>query len=182
MIALLKSLVKRFCIRKKLHQLGQVGLNVNIGMTTQFYFPSRISLGNHIYVGERTQFHGFGEIVVDDGVIMSDDCLIMSANHRYEGAQAVPYDGDFVCKKVHIKQNVWIGARCIILPGSEIGEGVVVSAGSVVRGKIPDFAVIAGNPAKIVKYRDENQYLQLVKDNKVYIKMKAEGLMHPNYN
>lgn len=181
MIVLLKKLVKKFFLHRKLSYLKEVGNNVTIGITTRFYFPERISLGNHIYIGARTQFHGLGGIAIGDGVIISDDCLIMSANHRYDKGKSIPYDEEFVYKKVHIRQNVWIGARCIILPGASIGEGVVVGAGSVVSGNIPDFAVIAGNPAKIIKYRDTIQYLRLAKEKKFYMKLKSEGLITPNY-
>lgn len=54
-------------------------------------------------------------------------------------------------KEVVIADNVWIGLNCIILPGSKIGNGSVIGAGSVVRGEIPPYSVAVGNPAIVVR-------------------------------
>ena len=57
---------------------------------------------------------------------------------------------------IEIKDNVFIGARSIILKGVVIGEGAIVGAGAVVTRNVPDFAIVAGNPAKIIgDVRDE---------------------------
>jgi acetyltransferase-like isoleucine patch superfamily enzyme len=53
-------------------------------------------------------------------------------------------------RPVIIRDNVWIGKRCIIFPGVRIGEGSVISAGSVVRSHVPAYSVVAGNPAKVM--------------------------------
>tara|TARA_B100001287_G_C22674226_1_gene526855 strand:- start:2061 stop:2681 length:621 start_codon:yes stop_codon:yes gene_type:complete len=58
-------------------------------------------------------------------------------------------------KKISIANDVWIGQSSIILPGLKIGNGVVVGAGSVVTKDVPDYAIVVGNPAKIIKYRFE---------------------------
>ena len=83
--------------------------------------------------------------------------------------QYVPYDRRFVNKTVNIGEYVWVGARTIILPGVSIGRGVVIGAGSVVSSDIPDYAVVGGNPAKIIKYRDDKIFEDLVSKNKGYI-------------
>ena len=83
--------------------------------------------------------------------------------------QYVPYDRRFVNKTVNIGEYVWVGARNIILPGVSIGRGVVIGAGSVVSSDIPDYAVVGGNPAKIIKYRDDKIFEDLVSKNKGYI-------------
>ena len=53
-------------------------------------------------------------------------------------------------RPVVIGDGVWIGLRCIIFPGVKIGDGSVVSAGSVVRSHVPPYSVVAGNPAKVM--------------------------------
>jgi len=57
-------------------------------------------------------------------------------------------------RPVVIGNDVWIGDRVMILPGIQIGNGAIVGAGSVVTHSIPDYAIAAGNPARIIKYRD----------------------------
>lgn len=54
-------------------------------------------------------------------------------------------------KPIIIEDNVWIGINCIILPGSFIGEGTIVGAGSVVRGELKSRSIYAGNPVKLIK-------------------------------
>ena len=54
-------------------------------------------------------------------------------------------------KRVKIGSNVWIGSNVTILPGVEIGDGAVVGAGSVVTKNVPEYSIVAGNPAKVIK-------------------------------
>jgi maltose O-acetyltransferase len=58
---------------------------------------------------------------------------------------------------LQIDDDVWIGARAMILPGCKhIGKGVIIGAGSVVTKDIPDYAIVGGNPARVIKYRINN--------------------------
>ncbi len=74
----------------------------------------------------------------------------------------------FVSEKiaVDIKNDVWIGSNVVLLGGVQIGNGAIVAAGSVVIGDVPDYAIVAGNPAKIIKYRfTEKQIATLLELN-----------------
>lgn len=71
---------------------------------------------------------------------------------------------------VTIEENVWIASHCVILPGVTIGEGAVIAAGSIVTKSVEPMSVVAGNPAKIVKYRDRERYEKLRKQNCIYMK------------
>ncbi len=93
---------------------------------------------------------------------------IFSTNHNYENATMIPYDEVSVDKPVIIKDFVWCGTNVTIVPGVTIGEGVVVGAGSVVTKDVPDYAVIGGNPAQILKYRNIDEFLKLKSENKFY--------------
>lgn len=71
----------------------------------------------------------------------------------------VPYVGNFVkerkqtYQKVIIKNDVWIGANSVIMPGISIGNGAIIGAGAVVTKDVPDYAIVVGVPAKVIKYR-----------------------------
>ena len=86
---------------------------------------------------------------------------IFSTDHRYKGAQAIPYDDQTLCLPVSIGDFVWCGANVTILPGVTIGDGAVVGAGSVVTRAVPPLAVVAGNPARIISHRDTAHFEEL---------------------
>ena len=89
-------------------------------------------------------------------VIMGPDVKIYTKNHGFDRIDMPIALQPIVAKKVVIKDDVWIGANVIILPGVEIGNHVLIAAGAVVTRNVPDYAIVAGVPAKIIKYRKNN--------------------------
>lgn len=63
-------------------------------------------------------------------------------------------------KRVIIENDVWIGRSAIVLPGRKVGHGAVVGAGAVVTKDVPAYAIVAGNPARIIRYRFEESIIQ----------------------
>jgi len=111
-------------------------------------------------------------------VSIANSVVIGGGRHPMEwvGMSPVFYEGrDSVTKKfstharerakrVKIGHDVWIGHSAIILPGAIIGDGAVIGAGAVVTKSVPPYAIFAGNPAKFIRYRfDENTILRLNK-------------------
>ena len=90
--------------------------------------------------------------------------MIWSINHNYEEG-CLPYGFTRVRKPVVIEDNVWIGRCVMIAPGSHIGEGAVLSLGAVVSGVVPPLAVVAGNPARVVRFRSLETYLEAKRNN-----------------
>lgn len=86
---------------------------------------------------------------------------IFSVSHNYEHATKIPYDEMILKKPVEIKDFVWCGANVIILPGVTIGEGAILAAGAVISKNVPDCAVVGGNPMKVLKYRQIDQFVKL---------------------
>lgn len=86
---------------------------------------------------------------------------IFSVNHNYKNSTAIPYDDLFIVQPVKIKDFVWCGANVTIVPGVTIGEGVIIAGGSVITKDVPDYAIVGGNPHKILKYRDVDSFIQL---------------------
>lgn len=93
---------------------------------------------------------------------------IFSANHNYENATRIPYDDVILEQPVVIGDFVWCGANVTILPGVTVGEGAVLGAGSVITKDVPPLAVVAGNPAKVVKYRDVDRFNDLKSRGQFY--------------
>lgn len=81
-------------------------------------------------------------------------CFIYTSNHCTKRTDIPMFrQGDSVPRPVIISDDVWIGARVTILPGVHIGKGAIIGAGAVVTKDVPEYAVVGGNPAKIIKYR-----------------------------
>ena len=95
-----------------------------------------------------------------------------SANHRYDGFSSFPFavfGGGPVegrpsmpdpGRDTVIGNDVWIGTRATILPGATLGNGVIVGAGAVVSGQVPDYAIVSGNPARVVRLRFEPDVIE----------------------
>ena len=64
---------------------------------------------------------------------------------------------DLLCKPVTIRQGAWIGANSTIFPGVTVGKYAIVAAGAVVTKDVQDYAVVGGNPAKVIKYLDPKE-------------------------
>lgn len=149
------------------------GKNVLIGPGFKACNPGKIDISNDVYIGFGALIYAQGGLVIDSGVIVGPRLSVYTANHNYSQAEALPYDSTLLPGKIHIMENVWIGGNVVLLPGVTIGQGVVIGAGAVVTKSIPDFAIAAGNPCRVIKYRDKDRYLQLKKYGKIHMKSKA---------
>jgi acetyltransferase-like isoleucine patch superfamily enzyme len=122
-------------------------------------------------IGEDCHFNGMdiigkGNVHIGDHFHSGSNILIITQNHNYFEPELLPYDNSDIVKDVIIGNCCWIGSRVIILPGTKLGDGVVVQAGSVLFGEIPNFAVVGGNPWKIIKFRNIDRYEKLVRENR----------------
>lgn len=93
---------------------------------------------------------------------------IFSTNHDYKSNEFIPYGKISIDGPVKIEDFVWCGSNVTIVPGVTVGEGVVIGAGSVVTKDVPKYAVIGGNPAKVLKYRDVETFERLKSEGKYF--------------
>lgn len=119
-------------------------------------------LGKNVSVGCHSNFNqmdikGNGIVTFGDYFHSGFGCLIETQSHNYEG-EAIPYDNTFKRYEVHIGDFVWFGDRVLVCGNVTIGEGAIVAAGSVVVKDVPRCAIVGGNPAKIIKYRDIDHF------------------------
>jgi acetyltransferase-like isoleucine patch superfamily enzyme len=106
---------------------------------------------------------------------ISWDCTINALRHPQSNLTIsafpyVPEVGNFVSKReqsyaeVIIGHDVWIGANTVIMPGVSIGNGAIIGAGAVVTKDVPDFAIVAGVPARLIKYRFDNDVIEALRE------------------
>ncbi|MBS5951311.1 MAG: acetyltransferase [Clostridium sp.] len=132
--------------------ITSIGSNVNI--ETRATFDSNISVGDNSGVGINAFIQG--PTSIGKHVLMGPDVQIYTRNHRYDRIDIPMYDqGETEIQEVKIGDDVWIGARSIILPGVHIGNGSIIAAGSIVTKDVEPYAIVGGNPAKVIKYRNK---------------------------
>ena len=135
--------------RQKLNELFCTNLpdSVTIEPPIQIDYGCQVQIAENVFIGNNFVATAFGGIEIEQGAMIATGCTIATVNHDYQNLDIVRG------KKVVIKKGAWICSKVTIVPGVIIGEGAVVAAGSVVTKKVPDFAVVAGNPARLIKWR-----------------------------
>ncbi|MGE6353876.1 acyltransferase [Flavobacterium sp. NPDC079362] len=111
-----------------------------------------IIIGNNFFANYNCFFSANKEdIVIGDDCLLGPDVLIINSNHDFQTNILVREQAN-LAKKISIGNNVWIGAKSVILPGVSIGDNAVVAAGSIVNKSIEANTLVGGIPAKIIKY------------------------------
>ena len=164
-----KYFVKRF-FNKHFPKVILKG-DFNIG-----YFEN-IKIAGYCYIGPGAFWMAKGGIDIGNNVIFGPNCTIWTENHNYESVLALPYGGekDNLHETVYIEDNVWVGLNVIILSGVRVGEGSVIGAGSVITKNVPSYAIVAGNPARVLKYRNIDIYNKLKGEKRFYLENLANN-------
>ena len=110
-------------------------------------FGNRVTFGKNIFINHSAILSASGGIEFEDGVMAAPGLKIATINHdMYDRHITYTY------AKVLIKRNAWLGMNVTICPGVTVGEYAVVAAGAVVTKSVPDYAVVGGVPAKVIRY------------------------------
>lgn len=162
----------KFYDEAEVFNMSNIDSNIIIGENTHirghlqiFKQGGKISIGDFCYVGEQSKIWSAGEIKIGNQVLISHNVNIhdnishpIESSKRIEDFERIIGYKDYDIKtfnikpsKVIIKDKAWIGFNSIILKGVTIGEGAIVGAGSVVTKDVPDWTIVAGNPAKIIR-------------------------------
>ena len=96
----------------------------------------------------------FGKVVMENNIMIAPNVMIAGGNHGTEKNGVPMMYQQCSVQGVYIHSDVWIGANVVVVDGVTIGKGAVLAAGSVIISDVPDYALVAGNPAKIKKYRE----------------------------
>lgn len=142
-----------------------VGENFRCGR--DILISKRTTIGDNVSING-IFVQGSGNLVIGSYTRIGTELLILTSNHDYKGSK-IPYGDLEISKDVIIEDFCWIGSRVTLLPGTHLGEGVIIQAGSVVRGEIPPYSIAGGNPAKVFAQRDVEHFKKLKSEGKFYI-------------
>ena len=158
-------------------ELGALGDGCVIEEGVLIWQPATVRLGADVYVGHRAMLRGDtrGELVVDDGAWIGQEVYmhsagsirigrkvglgprvsILTSTHEETAPPAAIIDAPLEFGPVEVGDGCDVGLGAILLPGTKLGAGVQVGAGSVVSGEVPDGAIVAGVPARVLRLRGE---------------------------
>lgn len=132
--------------------LAKKGKNVNIEHGASFAQGCELDDGSGIGVNCRL----YGKTIIGKDVLMGPECVFYTRNHRIDRLDVpMRLQGNLPEQPIVIGDDVWIGTRVIVLPGVHIGSHAVISAGAVITRDVPDYAVVGGVPARIIKFRNQ---------------------------
>jgi len=129
----------------------QATLSVGYGADDPNLPDRALVVGDRSILGARVSITAHSSITIGEAVFFGQSVFVTDASHGYQDPTR-PIGQQFgTHQPVSIGDGSWIGHGVVILPGTRIGRNVVVAAGAVVRGEVEDYAVVAGNPARVVR-------------------------------
>lgn len=144
-----------YYIASGIDKIGTKGTNSKLLRPADLKDPSNIHLGNNVLIGRRSTIMttGKGRFVVGDRSTSAEGLLVVCSTHNKKiGEDTFATNSNNIYYTIEVGEEVWIGANVTLLPGTEIGRGAIVGAGTVVRSKVPPYAIVTGNPAKVIGF------------------------------
>ena len=117
------------------------------------YHQNQLRVGRGAWIGQAAFLHAAGGITVGEEVGIGPHAIVLTSTHADPGRALPIMKGALEFAPVTLGDGCDLGVGCIILPGVTVGKGAQIGAGAVVTRDVPDFAVVAGNPARILRHR-----------------------------
>lgn len=133
-----------------------LGKKVIISEMVTIKFPERVKIGDRSFLGKGTYIQGSGTVDIGEDVLIGPYCKIWSSNHAFYTTKIPINQQGHTFNNVTIGSDVWLGTGATILSGCKIGDGAIIAAGSVVTKDVPEYVIVGGNPARVIKERDRN--------------------------
>jgi len=124
---------------------AKIGEDVVIRANVNISFPWRLSVGDHVWIGEDVGILSLAPVTIESNVCISQRAYLCTGSHDFRRE-------DFKLKvaPITVRTGSWVAAVAFVGPGVEVGTGAVVSAGSVVFEAVPPNTLVQGNPARVI--------------------------------
>ena len=128
---------------------AKIGKNVIIRPTVKITYPWKVSVGNFSWIGDDVVLYSLGEIEIGNNVVISQKSYLCTGSHDYTKS-----DFPIYAKKITIEDECWLATDVFVSPGITVKTKTVVGARSSVYNDLPENKICIGNPAKIIKERE----------------------------
>ena len=145
-----------FLTRLSLEIMGvRIGKNFTAFFVTTIECPQKITIGDNVWMSKNIAFYASNGIHIGNDVVVAKDVSFISNNHSFKSSSVKINKQCYTENSpIVIGDDVWIGEKAIILKSVQIGKGAVIGAGAVVTKDVPPYAIVAGNPARIIAHRE----------------------------
>jgi putative colanic acid biosynthesis acetyltransferase WcaF len=127
---------------------ARVGRDVNIKPHVKVKFPWKLRVGDGAAIGEECWIDNLDDVSIGRGTLLSQRSYLCTGNHAWS-----THDLPLRTAPIRIGDHAWVGAGVVVGPGADIGDGTIVTVGSVALGSLPANSICAGNPATVTKPR-----------------------------
>lgn len=128
---------------------AQIGDGVVIKPHVSVKFPWRLEIGSHCWIGERVWIDNLAPVQLGKHVCISQGGYLCTGSHDWSAERF-----DLIVRPIYVGSCVWVGARASLAPGTHVGEGCVLTLGSVASGRLEPWTIWSGVPARAVKVRE----------------------------
>lgn len=135
-----------------LSQIGSHGRGCEVAASVTIRSAPKLAMGDDCIINDNVTILGAAGITMGNGVWIAANAALISVTHPSD----VEYIGDvpWTLEPITIEDHVWIGSHAVILPGIRLGRSCIVAAGAVVTKDVPPYAIVAGVPARILRYKN----------------------------
>lgn len=139
-------------------RLAKIGKDTNIHPTTMIREGEYVTIGDHCLINHNNLIQAgkspAGSITLGNYVHTGANVVFLGFNHGFYTREIPTKEQDYMDAPIVVGDDVWIGTGAIILAGVTIGKGAIIAAGAVVNKDVPEYSIVGGVPAKVLKYRE----------------------------
>jgi putative colanic acid biosynthesis acetyltransferase WcaF len=128
---------------------AKVGRGVIVKPHVNIKYPWKLSIGDHVWIGEEAWIDNLAEVVIEDHVCISQGAMLLCGNHDYKKTTF-----DLMPGKITLQAASWVGAQSVVCPNVTVGKNAVLAVGSVASSDLDEGWIYRGNPAVKIKERN----------------------------
>ena len=151
---------KPFRIWFQQKKIKSIGKGSEIRPYATLLGTDNIIIGKRVIIPQGTLLsslphHPDSAIIIEDDVLLGPNVAVYSSTHNFENPDIPIKEQGYRLSAVTLKEGCWLGINSVIMPGITIGKHAIIGANSLVTKDVPDYAIAAGSPAKVIRYRNE---------------------------